>query len=204
MDLRELTELVGNEKLFSYSFDGEQKKIGIEVIERPIAKAYSADKHSTSSHLFDNNHLLIDPVKAGDTAAGLGLSGYGTAGWNIILNGSAVCLSNWHVLCPFGNQSPLGSLIALNGVLQATLFSFQRVEITNNIWDYALAHFDNAAAACGEMRSCEEENAYPYPQRLSPKNSVKIGDGNVYSKVGARPPICRTGTLVAIGDRWVK
>jgi hypothetical protein len=140
----------------------------------------------------------------GDPASGDPQNYYGTLGWNFYLNHELVCLSNWHVFCKQGNETPIGASIAINGSVEATLYTFQRLYPSGNVYDYALARYIQPDDAAGIMRACDNGQSLPYPRTLSPRNSVIAGDGRQYNKVGAREPTCRTGTLVGVIDCAVK
>jgi hypothetical protein len=176
---------------FDYRFQDTDKSIRAEVIETDIPQALKTETQAEeSSRGF---------VPAGSSAKGIDLQGWGTAGWSIILKGVPVCVSNWHVLCGLGNDTPLGRRIILNNYNVASLYTYQPVYAgAKNLWDYALARYDNGSDALAEMVPCENGNVYIYPQNLS--KNVAIGDGQPYHKVGIRSPICRTGTLNAVGD----
>ena len=185
-----LTGEIGREFLeldeeFNYQFEDRQGTIPIQFKPASLAKA----------------HVVCQP---GDPASGAPQSYYGTLGWNFYLNNVLVGLSNWHVFCPQGNSTPIGWRETINGSVEATLYAFQDMYPTGNTWDYALAQYIQPADAAGTMRPCDNGVVGPYPGALSPLGSVQLGDGATYSKDGARPPICRTGTLTSVGDAQVK
>lgn len=166
------------QKTVQYYYAGQMKKVPIHVVVKQHARAHA---------------------RPGDSAHGDGLPGSGTLGWNIILNGKVVCLSNWHVFCANGNDTPIGWDLFLDGRREATLYAFQQLTISDNTWDYALGEYINTADALDHMRLCEDGSEIAYPQALSP--SARFGA--TYSKVGDRPPTCRSGTLVGVGDRAI-
>lgn len=151
-------------------------------------------------------HRQTSPIRAqvavrpGDPAAGIDLAGFGTAGWTIYLNGTLVCISNWHVLCGRGNATPIGRPILLNGARVAHLHAFEPVYFGSAIngWDYALAAYDDVSAPVEEMRRCQDGTTLLYPRKLSP--NVQIGGEHGYRKVGARSPTCRSGKMVGVSD----
>jgi hypothetical protein len=87
--------------------------------------------------------------------------------------------------------------VFLNGALEATLFVFQPLDINENTWDYALAQYIDPTDALAQLQSCAGGNEYPYPQELSGKDSVQVGD--TYHRVGARSN-CVTGTYWGVGS----
>lgn len=145
---------------------------------------------------------LFPTFDAGRPAVGAGLSGYGTAGWNIALMGASglhvVTISNWHVLCARGNDTALNTPVFLDGMRLARLYAFEPLQPSGNIWDFALAEFLSPTDANGAFRRCDDDSLRPYPQRLTPASDVKVGD--TYFKVGARAPTCRTGKLLGVND----
>ncbi|MEI7460048.1 MAG: hypothetical protein WCK15_11620 [Pirellula sp.] len=167
----------------AYNYKGEKKQISIRVVVRAIARAQA--RPGSSAH--------------GDT-----LPGAGTLGWNVVLNGQTVCLSNWHVFCPMGNDTPLGWDLIFGTRREATLSAFQPLATAGNVWDYALGQYVNSTDASDHMRLCDDGTESSFPQGLSPRDSVRFGDGASYRKVGNKPPTCRTGQLNAMGNRDVQ
>lgn len=149
-----------------------------------------------------NVEHAVSDVRAGDTAAGIDLAGFGTAGWTVELNGTLVCVSNWHVLCGLGNETPIGRSVLLKSQVLAGLHAFQPIHFGSgaNSWDYALASYLDPNDALAEMRQCEDGSSNEYPLSLS----ANLGFGETFTKVGARRPTCRQGKLTAIGNSWVK
>ena len=166
-----------------YEFEGKGGVASVELRVSPKPRAHTG--------------VLCHP---GDPASGNPQSHYGTLGWNFYLNNVLVGLSNWHVFCAHGNDTPVRFTESINGSVEASLYAFQALYSTGNYWDYALAQYIQPTDAAGVMRLCENASEMPYPGKLSPIGSVTVGDGVQYYKVGARPPICRTGTLVGVGD----
>jgi hypothetical protein len=172
---------------FAYEFAGQKIFVAVQVTVGPVAKAHTG--------------VLCHP---GDPASGDPVNYFGTLGWNVYLNNVLVCLSNWHVLCAQGNDTPIGWNVSINSSLEARLYAFQALYPTGNIWDYALAQYIQPVDAAGVMRSCVDGGVLPYPGSLSSPASVHVGDGAQYYKVGARAPTCRTGTLIGVGDRKIQ
>lgn len=172
-------------KEFSYQYEKEQKSMAFLIISSTMPTA-----HAT-------------PVKAGQKAQPVNHPYYGTAGWNIFLNGTLVCVSNWHVLCKNGNSSQIGERIKINDSEIASLYAYEPINFGGayNIWDYALAKYDNSNDVLGDMETCQNGNIYPYPQQLT--SNVNLGDGKTYHKVGARTPTCRSGELNGYGIRKI-
>jgi hypothetical protein len=184
-------------KSFSYVFQGINKTIGSRVVERPIAQL-QRDLTFDESDQDTETAKLVDQAHAGDSASNIDSANgaYGTCGWILYLNNVLVCVSNFHILCGMGNSTPLGRRVIINGRNIAGLYLFQPINFSgSNTWDYALARFDNAADVSDVMRSCEDGSFYTYPQQLTP--ALTFND--VYHKVGARSPICRTGRLIGVG-----
>jgi hypothetical protein len=168
---------------FFYEFEGRRAELPVEARIVPMARAQAG--------------VLCHP---GDEASGDPRHFFGTLGWNFYLNGVLVCLSNWHVMCAQGNNTPIPSIVYLNGSPEAALYTFKPVYSTGNVWDYALAQYLSPPDASGDMRSCADGSQLPCPGILSPPASVHFGDNSHYYKVGARAPICRTGTLIGLSD----
>ncbi|TYO61377.1 hypothetical protein FXV83_38340 [Bradyrhizobium hipponense] len=181
---------------FEYAHEGQTKSIPTVISRKAVPRAHSS---SPARKVVPETGI---GVRGGDEAWGSGLNGHGTVGWSFYLDGVPVCLSNWHVFCANGNQTPLGTPIFLKGVSKATLYMFQSLEASGNSFDLALGRYNDPADALAEMRACEDGSTRPYPMALTPY--LKGGDGATYFKVGARPPTCRSGTLRAAGTRKIK
>jgi hypothetical protein len=181
---------------FTYISNGSEQTILSRVIKRGIPSA--------QGQMGRPSHGVTSGKKSD-------LTGYGTVGWNFLLNGRMTCMSNWHVFCPDGNATPYGTSIFISDTtsiwdaeIQANLSAFQNIsEGGLNTWDYALAEYIKQPDFQKEFRYCADETTkYPYPSKGLSKNVV-IGDGAIYRKVGAREPVCRTGTLTSVGDATV-
>lgn len=168
---------------FEYTFGDQSKTISTEIVSRAVPRA----------------HAL-----AGSSARGAGMNGIGTAGWNIYFfqYNAYVCLSNWHVLCGQGNNTPLGTGVEIDGLPIATLYTFKelRDQPGNNIWDYAIARYGSHEDCEGRYRLCGDSVEHPYPKSLGKRASI---DSTTYRKVGNRSPVCREGNLIAFGDRSI-
>jgi len=197
-----LAELIRTQPVFEAQISGETRRLrlGIVAMAPVTAQGAVASKEPIAQlhPRIPSNSLVGTPVQGGDTAWGETLPGQGTVGWSFVLNRVVVALSNWHVFCPNGNDTPLGWNLFLNNNLEATLSAFQALSKVGNIWDYALGQYINASDALAEMRPCDDGSQEPYPMALS--KGVVVGDGATYHKVGAREPICRTGTLNGVGS----
>lgn len=146
----------------------------------------------------------------GDPISPAGASYHGTGGWNFYLNDRPMILSNWHVLCDQGNQTPIGRRILVNGADIASLHAFLHVNSgRQNDWDYALARFDSEASLSAFMRRCVSECPPGSDHCTIPIEDVPqriIGEiviGLRCKKIGARPPVCRFGNVQAFGTRRV-
>lgn len=175
---------VGPNLRFRVTVDGKEHDLEVRLVVKP---------------------QVYPQARAGENAFGDGLVGSGTLGWNLVLDGAVVALSNWHVFCPNGNDTQLGLDVFLDGAHEADLSVFQPVRRLGNTWDYALATYTNPALALAQMRGCDDDagTVHPYPMALSDPRSVTVGDGKKYRKVGDRSPLCRTGTLDGVGSFWV-
>ena len=178
---------------FDYKFNGVSKSLAVKEVTKSAVQGIASNEWNTAT--------VSSP---GDTASPSGADYYGTAGWNIIYMGIPVCVSNYHVLCPQGNDTPLNTTrISLAGQNIASLYLFQPVDFGGappyNVWDYALAAFDNEADAGTTMRPCDNGYVYPYPEILG--STANFGD--TFYKVGARAPICREGKLTTVGTVFV-
>ena len=136
-----------------------------------------------------------DGFAVGTQAWGRGLKGYGTYGWLIHFDGQLCALSNWHVFCPNGNDTPIGHDIFIDGNIEATLEFYEPVMETGNIWDLAIARINNPSDAQRKY-AYDCAKSWPFPRRVefSPK------PGKKYRTVGAREPHCAEGTLLGIGS----
>lgn len=139
-------------------------------------------------------------IDAGTDAFGAGLAGVGTYGWGFYLNGVPTALSNWHVLCPNGNNTPLGNRCFIDGQDVASLSSFERLGQRGNLWDLALATFDDEADLEAFMRQCVDGTRRPYPYKMEWNPEL----GTKYHKVGRTAPICREGSFQGIGSTRVE
>jgi len=179
---------------FSYGLGGQENILETQVLESSIPRAISG---------------------VGYPAHGAGIFAFGTIGWNILLNNELICISNWHIFCGAGNDTEIGSNICISStgsvlphkfMPEAELFAFQKLfpASTNivNSWDCALGRYLRGSDFIANLRSCSKDgDVYPYPQRLS--ENVSLRTGEEYRKVGAASPICRTGQLQAIGNRYI-
>jgi hypothetical protein len=193
---------------FTYRYEDKDKTLQTKSIVTEIYRALTTESSTGAGNTATKRSKVVPDAKEtraengcepGDEARG-DMWSYGTAGWNFYLNNVPLCISNWHVLCARGNATPLGSDIVLSGENWATLYMFDPVHIHRNVWDVAFARYRDPHRALDTMRPCEDGSRLPYPDRLSPRESVKIGDGAAYYKVGAREPTCRKGHLVAVGN----
>src|SRR5262249_19886087 len=142
----------------------ETRTIPITVVQRAKARTVSALSPHTGEKL---RSLTGNPIRAGDQAWGIGVQVSGTVGWNFVLNGKVVCLSCCHILCANVTSTPTGSDVFLRGVLEATLFTYQPLDVNANTWDYALALYNDPTDALAELKPCADGSVYPYPQALS-------------------------------------
>jgi len=142
---------------------------------------------------------LTSMVKAGEAAKGEQVTGVGgTAGWNIRYNGMNVCISAMHALCYRYNLTPINTPVFLGGAYNAKLRSLQRIDWNPsvfNLWDIAMAEYNNAAYVEGAMRACGSGSQWAYPQKLSVNPTAQFG----YKKVGMGSPVCRRGYLNGFG-----
>lgn len=186
---------------FQYENQNGKQYINVRVVESDIYEALEAQGVLDSE---TDDALVALPTRSGDPARGVGLPGIGTAGWTIFLDGVLVCLSNWHVFCPAGNNTPIGHPVEINFQNVAAVHFFYPVPqaLPLNLWDLALAAYTDPTAATAQMRSCEDGVISPYPRRLT--GDIRLGDGAIYRKVGMTRPICRRGRLMAVGNVSVK
>ena len=135
-------------------------------------------------------------VRGGDSMRHKQGSVTGTAGWNVYFRqqDKVVAVGNWHILCPQGNETPIGSDVYLGGQRRADLHAYKKVYGGGyiNTWDYALAAYQDPSDACTSMRYCTEHG---YPQRLTPRSKVRIGD--MHYKVGFGSK-CTEGKLLNV------
>jgi hypothetical protein len=142
---------------FTYmSKDGGASDIPVTVVVAPQSRATS-----TRSRTLNQVGL-----RAGDSCAGIDLLGHGTAGWLIYLNGVLVIVSNWHVLCGKGNDTPIGRPVLFGDLAIGSLYTFQPVTDGTNYWDYALASINDPTAVEGGMRPCDDGTTFDSPTEL--------------------------------------
>jgi hypothetical protein len=146
-------------------------------------------------------------VRMGHPARGAGVAvGTGTAGWNIHFDGNYVCVSCFHALCGQGNGTLPGTPVLLNEVNNATLYCFELlatgIAAPANLWDLAIAKYNEPRFCVGYYRQCDNGNypPYTYPMSLTPNTTAdKPRTGEWFHKVGAATPICRDGYLTSAG-----
>jgi hypothetical protein len=149
-------------------------------------------------------------VRIGHTARGVNSNNNMqncTAGWIIYYNARVAVVSCHHALCANGNNSLVGTQdVELSGVVNAKLYCFERLNLDgtppDNLWDLAIARFNNASDAEGWYRRCDDGNypGYSYPVALTPNTpNGQPTTGQLYHKVGAATPICDEGTLNGVG-----
>lgn len=146
-------------------------------------------------------------VLGGSQARGVGLAGWGTLGWSIVLDGFPIGVSNWHVLCVKGNATQRGDqveIITSAGRYEVVGGVYDFDEIYNakaNLWDFALVKYDSLNIPIDKMRVCDDGVQRAYPMRLGlPEN---INGQDTYWKVGARQPTCGGGKLLYVGSSRV-
>ena len=177
--------------VFTYIFGHEEKLARIEITMAPPARAQGRPVND-------------DAARPGDPANGSWMAQFGTLGWTFYLNDVLVCMSNWHVFCAHGNNTPQNYPILLSGSPKALLYAYQPVYTrVANILDYALGKFIDPGDAADVMRPCDDGRSYPYPGRLSELGSVIANDGSQYHKVGWPQRTCRTGQLLGVCDKKV-
>jgi hypothetical protein len=177
--------------MFAYSFENKQSQIRTQVREAALPVLSST---TVAPRTYKATAGSI--VKGEDSG-----NFVGTAGWNILLNNVPVCITNHHVICGRGNDTPFGRRVLFQDVDHffhdiASLYAFQPIlDYGTNHWDYALARFDDISLASASYRPCQDRTL-PYPQKLT----TRPGFGQTHFKVGAREPICRTGILKTVGS----
>lgn len=212
--------LIFDKDIFKVSFQENEKSqftLNISINKSADVKNLSDSYNIPTTFLFKDEkgeerefNILIQPeneivahsVEMGTSARHINLPGYGTYGWGFILNGAPVALSNWHVFCPNGNNTPLGSRVQLDNQEIAALSFFEPVSDSGvNQWDMALATFDKIEDMKPAFRPCQNGNIRPYPWVIQ---SDKPVFGIQVYKVGATSPICREGVFNGIANIRVK
>lgn len=170
----------------SYSFEGYDRSVKITFVHTDQVRA-----HSTTLVAAGTVH------GGGDPARDIDLPGIGTGGWTFYLDDVLVCLSCWHVFCARGNATVIGQPVELNFQRVAHVrFFFPIYPNTRNLWDLALAAYDDTTVPIAQMRSCDDGFVVPYPRKFS----EDINPGGSYKKVGNRLPTCRSGSLTGVYD----
>lgn len=133
---------------------------------------------------------------AGSAGYGSGLQGYGTLGWFIILDGTLICISNHHVFCANGDETPIGTSVYAgfpnSGVRIGSLNYFDPLATANpRLFDFATAAIDDPSLVAAAFSACADGSTFPYPRRFGFDSD--LSPTSVYATVGARPPTCATG-----------
>lgn len=150
-------------------------------------------------------HQASPLVEGGTEGWGQGLQGVGTIGWSIILDEEPVMISNSHVFCPRGNDTPLGTPIMATGAtgtgsVGRLAYCYPMTQ-SNNLWDLAIAKYLPSVMPSGQMRSCEDGSRLPYPMKLGFTDDLFSGD--THWTIGSTSPICSNGKLVTVGSATV-
>lgn len=142
-------------------------------------------------------------IAAGTPGFGQGLGGYGTLGWFIFLDNELVCLSNHHVFCANGDETPLGTMVYAgfpyaNGTIPiGSLSAFDILGTQEKrLFDLALASISDRSLIDGSFAACNNGTKYRYPQRLG--TDAELTSTATYYTVGAKDPICSEGKFRGI------
>ncbi|MBX3319100.1 MAG: hypothetical protein KF890_04405, partial [Nitrospira sp.] len=144
-------------------------------------------------------------VEGGTEGWGQGVQGVGTIGWSIVLDEDPVMISNSHVFCSRGNDTPLDTAIMATGATGTSVVGrlayCHPMTRSNNLWDLAIAKYLPSVIPSGQMRSCEDGSRLPYPMKLGFTDDLFAGD--THSTIGRTRPICSNGKLVTVGSATV-
>lgn len=137
-------------------------------------------------------------IPAGTLAQGLPYGLRGTYGWGFVVNGDAYALSNWHILCPEGNDSPLTTRVKLQYYDVATLAFFEPMQDTGNVWDFAVAKLDDPNLLIGAFRENTARVKLPedYPLELADSS---LETGQWCYTVANKQPYYKWGRFTGVG-----
>jgi hypothetical protein len=183
---------LGISDVFESSILGRKLSIPVRLVPARLYQAYDQTPINTT--------LLRPSAIGGVRVWAKGSTGTGTLGWAIELYNVLVGISNWHVLCPQQNQTPLGTDVfaELNGntIRIGSLYYYDSLYSSGNVFDFAMVRLE--IDIIKEMRSCDNSLKLHYPMRLGYGN--ELTRNQIYWKVGARQPICREGVFKGLGD----
>jgi hypothetical protein len=153
---------------------------------------------SLSSQIVVETMPTPSGAKAGSGGYGQGLPGYGTLGWFIVLDGVLVAVSNHHVLCANGDDTPMGTpVFSLSQGRIGQLYDFDPLSTASpRLFDFALAEISSPSSVEPVFAACESGQVYRYPMRLG--LSENLGATQTYYTVGARAPTCAEGRFKGV------
>jgi hypothetical protein len=169
-----------------------------EVMPKSFSYERNGKTHTIKTAVFESEIPQPNVLQGALASYSITWVPYGTAGWHVYFPKKDIwgCLSNHHVLVdPNNPHANLDVYLGLDCRHRAQLHAF----VLNATWDYALARYHKPADANPHFRPCADGSRYPAPHRLA--GTITIGA--MYYKVGARPPVCRTGRLRGISNRQV-
>lgn len=183
--LQNIHSILGGNNFFPIQFLNKQLDIKIDVVAgEPIVA-----------------HQTTDPIPAGISTRPDGSAMGGTYGWGLFIDDRLCGISNWHVWCFKGNNTPLGNRIFFNEQNIGSLIHFEPVNSGGiNNWDIAFAAFDNHNQFINNYRQTQNSSKPPYPYRIE----FAPNTGGRYYKIGNREPIYREGFLRGVGNVKVK
>jgi hypothetical protein len=158
------------------------------------AAAGSAPTAPESAPTVANSNPI--PILCGSSAQGDHVNKDGTAGLNIIFNGTTVCLGNAHVMVrkkvpptppSTAPSTPQNTPVTLGGVANAgKLFGYKPITFADasptatNLWDLAMAEYVNPVQAAKQMRPCQT-TTFNYPAGFAKSGSVSTGQTAHYT-----------------------
>ncbi len=178
----------------SFQFEGDSGPVAIPVryVDPILFKTHERARAAQLSQTEARGGMgLQDPA-----------GGYGTLGWIFTLDGVLGGLTNWHVACDRGNDTPLGQRRFLtSGGELGTLEWYEKVYRTGNIFDIAFIKLRDGVNTPDLMAACGDGTTHPAPRKLG--DSGLLGHGRVFRKIGARAPTCREGRFMGVGDATI-
>lgn len=195
----------GKEAIISIASSTKVKNVELLVRDDPnFMKILNTE--SLLLHVVEGEIFKPQAVMAGSPGFGQGLNGYGTLGWFIYLDDQLVGVSNYHVLCASGDNTPLGTPVFSGNPGKASalgsLHAFDALGTAfPRLFDFAMVAISDLSLISAEFVPCESGAKYQYPTRFGTSEDLRPSEN--YYTVGARAPMCSEGKFRGIGSALV-